>query len=84
LLSTSSIRLGIAHYLGILLESHGDPFLVGRRQDGAVLGHVGEGKASVASMMAPANASSKDSPKDPAAELTPASLTLSSESDTSV
>ncbi len=35
---------------------------------------------SVASMIAPANASPNDSPKDPAAELTPAaSLTRSSE-----
>ena len=36
-------------------------------------------KERVASMMAPANASPNDSPKDPAAELTPAaSLTRSS------
>jgi hypothetical protein len=38
--------------------------------------------ASVASMMAPAKAKPKDSPNDPAAELTPAaSLTRSSEID---
>jgi hypothetical protein len=37
-------------------------------------------KDSVASMIAPANARPKDSPNDPAAELTPAaSLTRSSE-----
>ena len=42
-------------------------------------------KASVASMMAPANASPNDSPNDPAAELTPAaSLTRSSEIGASV
>ena len=41
--------------------------------------------ASVASMIAPANASPKDRPNDPAAELTPAaSLTRSSDTGDSV
>ena len=59
----------------------GDLLLLGRRRarvlSSAMLVKV---KESVASMMAPANASPNDSPNDPAAEFTPAaSLTRSSE-----
>ncbi len=75
------LELGVAHHLGVVLERLGDLLLLrpaaARCCRRAMLVKVNE---SVASMIAPANASPNESPNDPPAELTPAaSLTRSSE-----
>ena len=36
------VELRVAHHLGVVLERVGDLLLLGRRQHGAVVGHVGE------------------------------------------
>src|SRR6185437_14451072 len=73
-------ELGVAHYLSVSLQRMRNLLLLGRGQHGARGGQAGKLRESVASMMAPANASPNDSPNDPAAEFTPAaSLTRSSE-----
>ena len=78
-------ELGVAHHFRILLESHSDPLLVGRRQHRAVLGQGGESESERGQHDGARECQPKDNPNDPAAELTPAaSLTRSSEIGASV
>ena len=75
------LELGVAHHLGVVLERVGDLLLLGRRRAPCSRSAMCvKANESVASMMAPANASPNDRPNEPAAEFTPAaSLTRSSE-----
>ena len=73
-------KLLIAHYLGVGLQRVCDLLLLGWDSTVLAVAMLVKLRESVASMIAPANASPNDSPNDPAAEFTPAtSLTRSSE-----
>ena len=80
------LELRVAHHLGVVLEHVGDLLLLSAGGS-TVLSSAMFVNAidSVASMIAPANASPNERPNEPAAEFTPAaSLTRSSEIGASV
>ena len=79
------LELRVAHQLGVVLERVGDLLLLGRGSTVLSSASLVNANESVASMIAPANASPNDSPNEPAAEFTPAaSLIRSSEIGASV
>ena len=61
------------HHLGVVLERLRNALLVGRGQHALASAICVKVKDEAASMIAPANASPKDSPNDPAAEFASAS-----------